>query len=55
VKNRVHLDIRVRDDNAGAVVERLLARGAMRLHKGQQGPHHWVTMTDPEGNEFCVA
>ena len=29
-------------------------RGATELHRGQQGPHHWVTMADPEGNEFCV-
>ena len=20
-----------------------------------QGPHTWVTLTDPEGNEFCVS
>jgi hypothetical protein len=55
VKNRVHLDVRVRDDDAGAVVERLTGRGAMVLHEGQQGPHHWVTMADREGNEFCVS
>jgi hypothetical protein len=24
------------------------------LHTGQQGPHSWLTMADPEGNEFCV-
>jgi hypothetical protein len=28
--------------------------GAAELHRGQEGPHHWVTMADPEGNEFCV-
>ncbi|MBM7232167.1 VOC family protein, partial [Dietzia cinnamea] len=25
------------------------------LHRGQQGPSTWITMTDPEGNEFCVS
>ncbi len=55
VKNRVHLDIWVGADNVAAEVERLTARGATFLHKGQQGPHHWVTMADPEGNEFCVS
>jgi len=24
------------------------------LHDGRQGPHTWVTMADPAGNEFCV-
>ncbi|HMG65023.1 MAG TPA: VOC family protein [Streptosporangiaceae bacterium] len=33
---------------------RLAARGATELHRGQQGPLRWVTMADPEGNEFCV-
>jgi hypothetical protein len=54
VKNRVHLDLRIGDDDAGAVRERLKARGATALHPGQQGPHTWLTMADPEGNEFCV-
>ncbi|HEY7224093.1 MAG TPA: VOC family protein [Micromonosporaceae bacterium] len=54
VKNRVHLDIRV-PDRAQAVVDELIARGATKLHDGQQGPHTWVTLADPEGNEFCVA
>ena len=30
-------------------------RGATFLWAGQQGPHRWITMTDPEGNEFCVS
>jgi hypothetical protein len=54
VKNRVHLDLRIGEDDAEAVRERLLARGATVLHTGQQGPHTWLTMADPEGNEFCV-
>jgi hypothetical protein len=54
VKNRVHLDVWVGDDPAGAVAK-LEARGATLLHEGQQGPHHWFTMADPEGNEFCVS
>jgi hypothetical protein len=54
VKNRVHLDIRVPGD-PDPVVAGLVARGATKLHEGQQGPHTWVTLADPEGNEFCVA
>jgi len=54
VKNRLHLDLRTGAGQAG-VVARLVAAGATELHRGQQGPHHWVTLADPEGNEFCVA
>jgi hypothetical protein len=55
VKNRVHLDLHVGDERREAEVERLIALGASRLWDGQQGPNRWVTMADPEGNEFCVA
>ena len=54
VKNRVHLDVRVGPGNVASEVERLTARGATVLHEGQQGPHRWVTMADPEGNELCL-
>ena len=55
-KNRVHLDLHTFDD-AGreAEVARLIELGATRLWDGQQGPITWVTMADPEGNEFCVS
>jgi hypothetical protein len=54
VKNRAHIDIRVGGDDPEAVRARLVDRGATVLHTGRQGPHEWVTMADPEGNEFCV-
>ena len=54
VKNRVHLDIRVEDGQRQAKVEQLEQIGAVRLWDGQQGPFSWVTMADPEGNEFCL-
>jgi Glyoxalase-like domain len=54
VKNRVHLDIRTGDADVEAIRERLVRRGATVLHEGRQGPHTWVTMADPEGNEFCI-
>ena len=51
-KNRMHLDIRAAD------VEREVARleglGARRVDVGQGEGRDWVTMADPEGNEFCV-
>jgi Glyoxalase-like domain len=48
VKNRVHLDLASADVRAEA--ERLTGLGARVLD--QPGP--WVTMADPEGNEFDV-
>jgi hypothetical protein len=56
VKNRMHLDLRATADGAelDAVRERLLERGASFLHAASEGPHLWYTMTDPEGNEFCI-
>lgn len=55
VKNRVHLDVRVGDTDVEAVVARLTSAGASVLHRGRQGPHSWVTLADPEGNELCVS
>lgn len=55
VKNRVHLDVRVGEDNVAAKSEELVSRGAKFLHRGRQGPYSWITMADPEGNEFCVS
>jgi hypothetical protein len=53
-KNRWHIDVWVGHDDVQSVSEALAARGATFLYEGQQGPHTWVTMADPEGNEFCV-
>ncbi|HYN95072.1 MAG TPA: VOC family protein [Pilimelia sp.] len=54
-KNRVHLDIRVGEDAHEEELARLVAAGATFLHRGQQGPYRWITVADPEGNEFCIA
>ena len=54
-KSRMHLDIITEDIEAE--VERLGSLGARRLHDGVRsfGPTRWVTMADPESNEFCVS
>jgi hypothetical protein len=54
VKNRLHLDVRVGADGREAEVQRLVRLGATELWRGSQGPFEWVTLADPEGNEFCV-
>jgi catechol 2,3-dioxygenase-like lactoylglutathione lyase family enzyme len=51
VKNRLHLDLRPRDQ--AAEVARLEALGARRADVGQ-GDVSWVVLADPDGNEFCV-
>lgn len=58
-KNRMHLDLHVegaddRDAARAAEVGRLTTLGATKLYDGELGPQRWVTMADPEGNEFCV-
>ncbi len=55
VKNRLHLDVRVPAGDRDTVVTHLVERGATELWRASQGPHEWVTLADPEGNEFCVS
>ena len=56
VKNRLHLDIRTGADETDAEVARAGAPGRDRAApRPARGRISWVTMTDPEGNEFCVS
>lgn len=48
VKNRVHLDLRGPDADAEA--DLLTRLGAHILARHEE----WITLTDPEGNEFCI-
>ena len=52
VKNRMHLDIRT--DDVEGLAARLEVLGAERLGDRTEHGTHWITMSDPEGNEFCV-
>jgi hypothetical protein len=54
VKNRVHLDVSPADREQDEEVRRLLDLGARPADVGQSGEESWVTLADPEGNEFCV-
>jgi predicted enzyme related to lactoylglutathione lyase len=51
-KTRVHFDLRV--DDVEAEAKRLEALGARRIDIGAAPDAVWITMADPEGNEFCV-
>jgi hypothetical protein len=64
-KNRVHLDVRaapgLQGDERMAALEaecdRLVALGAKRVQRFEPSPpmgFGTITMTDPEGNEFCL-
>ncbi len=56
-KNRLHFDLRPRERDQAAEVAWLEGIGATVVsdHRGIHGPGSgWVTMADPEGNEFDV-
>lgn len=50
-KNRLHPDFR--PDDQEAEVARLVALGARRADAVTED-QHWLTLYDPEGNEFCI-
>lgn len=62
VKNRVHLDLNVgggrsapeeeRRRRIDAEAERLAGLGARRLRSFNERGEYWVTLQDPQGNEF---
>lgn len=57
VKNRIHFDLWPTDRTMNEEVDRLVAVGATLVHdlRDHHGPGTgWVTLADPEGNEFCV-
>jgi hypothetical protein len=61
-KNRVHLDVRAApglalDARRTRLTEesvRLVELGAMKLYEFEERGAFWITMQDPEGNEFCL-
>jgi hypothetical protein len=57
VKNRLHFDLRpaerTRDDEVAWAIS--LGAELFEDHRGIYGPGTgWVTLKDPEGNEFCI-
>jgi hypothetical protein len=55
IKNRLHFDLRPNDATRDEEVARLLGLGATEVadHRRPDGSG-WVTLADPEGNEFDV-
>ena len=64
VKNRLHFDVLVSPLGSPPVeakpfvdaeAERLRAMGAIELRVMSKPNDYFIVMTDPEGNEFCIA
>jgi Glyoxalase-like domain len=53
-KNRVHLDVRVARDEQRRRADELVATGATFVAEFDEPEGHWITLLDPEGNEFCL-
>ena len=61
-KNRVHLDVRAapgldpvaRRARLTEESERLIELGATKHYEFEERGAFWITMQDPEGNEFCL-
>ncbi|MCJ0902983.1 VOC family protein [Rhodococcus sp. ARC_M6] len=52
-KNRIHLDLSSAD--LDAEVTRLIEAGATEHHRENMDGFRWVTLVDPDGNQFCVS
>jgi hypothetical protein len=55
LKNRVHLDLSPVGLTREEEVDRLVALGATQVGDfRREDGSGWITLTDPEGNEFCI-
>ena len=52
-KNRVNLDLTA--DDLETEVDRLVGAGATLVGRRGDESFRWVTLADPDGNQFCVA
>jgi predicted enzyme related to lactoylglutathione lyase len=52
-KNRIHLDLVAED--LDATRDELLAAGATLVAERGDESFRWVTLADPQGNQFCIA
>jgi predicted enzyme related to lactoylglutathione lyase len=50
VKNRIHLDLTTTD--LDSETDRLQRLGATIVRDVSENGNHWITLADPEGNEF---
>ena len=50
VKNRVHIDLQA--DDVLAEADRLTSLGAQQVRSLDENNNRWISLRDPEGNEF---
>ncbi|WP_040492522.1 VOC family protein [Ilumatobacter nonamiensis] len=53
-KNRMHLDVHTEPDRLRARADELVALGAQVVREFDEPEGRWITLLDPEGNEFCL-
>lgn len=53
-KNRMHLDVGTDPDRLHARAAELVDIGATHVGEFDEPEGHWITLLDPEGNEFCL-
>ena len=53
-KNRMHLDVRVDQSELHSRATELVSAGATHVAEFDEPEGHWITLLDPEGNEFCL-
>lgn len=53
-KNRIHLDLTA-DGDLDETAQALLAAGASLVGDRSEGSMRWITLADPDGNQFCIA
>ncbi len=53
-KNRLHLDVHTDPDEMHARAAELVDIGATIVGEFDEPEGHWITLLDPEGNEFCL-
>lgn len=53
-KNRMHLDVHVGPEQMRERADALIDLGATEVGSYDEPDGKWITMLDPEGNEFCI-
>jgi hypothetical protein len=53
-KNRMHLDVHVDPAELHSRADELVALGATFVAEFDEPEGRWITLRDPEGNEFCL-
>ncbi|MFK8022738.1 MAG: VOC family protein [Ilumatobacter sp.] len=53
-KNRMHLDVHTESGHLQERADQLIERGATFVAEFDEPEGRWITLLDPESNEFCL-